>query len=80
VLHDATKIRTPLAEVIVDINRRYRIFGGALFELGEPPGHRQSLLEHRVRLGKIEIVDYVDQQQRSGAGIRKTAVRIASSL
>src|SRR5438477_1109116 len=72
----SAKVGTPSAEIIVYVNDRDAGFLRALFQPQNFSRHWPGVAEKLVRLGKIEIVDDVDEEQRHFRFIRRAAVQI----
>jgi hypothetical protein len=78
-LHLPAEIGLPAAKIVVHINDRDPGYLGALFEPKKLPGHRPRETQQLVRLRKIEIVDYINEQQRGLRFIWSAAVKISVS-
>ena len=63
-LNSAPKIGFPPAEVVIDINHRDAGLLRASFKSQELLRHRPCVSEQLICFRKIEIIDYVDQEQR----------------
>jgi hypothetical protein len=76
VLQLFVEIRLPAAEIVVDINGRTAGMPGALLQLRQTAGHRQSVLQQLRPLGEFEVIDDIDQQQRDLRLVRDIAVEV----
>ena len=63
-LYVVLKIRLPATEVVVDVNGRHLPSAEAFLECRDAPGGGKRMPEKFRSLGKINVVDHVDQQQR----------------
>jgi hypothetical protein len=71
----SAKIRLPSTKVIGHINDRHAGPARTLFfEATKITRHVLSGLQHRVRLGKFEAVDHVDQEEGDRGFVRCAAV------
>src|SRR5829696_7724468 len=71
---EAAKVRLPAAKVVVYIDHQDIYVVGSLFKLGDVFRHRQRVLQELVPFWKLQIVNYVDQQQGNIRLVRSVAV------
>lgn len=58
------EIRLPFPEIVVHVNHRHAHLASALLQAPEVAGHLDRGFLHPPGLGKFEVVDYIDQEQR----------------
>ena len=84
--HRLTKVRPPLPEVVVDVDRRHAGFRGSALERRQPQGHRLRLADEGLGALESHVVDDVDEEERGagdghgargGEGSMSTDMRIA---
>ena len=70
------EVRSPAAEVVVDVDCRNAALMGARLEGRDLPGHGQRMAQELVALGKLKVIDHVDQQQGDAGLVWSVAVQV----
>ena len=73
--HRAPEVRAPLAEVVVDVDRRHAGPRRPLLEPRQPRRHRLGLPHEGLGPGERHVVHDVDQQQRGRGGREQDSTR-----
>ena len=64
VLQQLLRIRPPLAEIVVDIDRRNACRAGLLLQAGKRRRNRERLAEDVFSVRKLEMIDHIDEEER----------------
>lgn len=74
VLDDFAEIAAPAPEVIVGVNHRHARSPGACLEARDAARGRQHVRQQRFPALPFQVVDHVDDQQRSAEAVRGVAI------